>query len=157
MNRQSSERQKTVLHGPPKAYNHKRNPIDAWTLFNLGDRMRGPESPWSAAGAWWTVWCTVADLGCWAILLVLTRREHLRVRDLVGPPSRQMEKLVDGARHWMLVSGSWNCCASIVIHFQPVNGVASGRRRADARRSWAVIRTSQIHFSNPQDSHIRKG
>jgi hypothetical protein len=43
------------------------------TVFALWYRLHGRQSPWFAAGAWWTVWGSVSDLGCLAILFVLTR------------------------------------------------------------------------------------
>jgi uncharacterized protein len=63
------------------------------TLFAIYFWSRGYAWPWSTAGAWWTVWGSIADLGCLAMLVVLTRRENLRVRDLLGPvPSRLLLK-----------------------------------------------------------------
>lgn len=49
---------------------------------------RGNASPWKAAGAWWTIWGTLVDVGCLACLFFLTRRENLRIRDLLGPLPR---------------------------------------------------------------------
>lgn len=46
--------------------------------------VQGHASPWSAAAAWWTVWGTVADLGCLAALVLLVKREGLRLGDLFG-------------------------------------------------------------------------
>ncbi len=51
-------------------------------------RLQGRASPFQAAGAWWTVWGTLVDLGCLACLFFLTRRENLRIRDLLGPLPR---------------------------------------------------------------------
>jgi membrane protease YdiL (CAAX protease family) len=45
---------------------------------------QGHAAPWSAAAAWWTVWGTLADVGCLAALVWLLRREGLRLRDLLG-------------------------------------------------------------------------
>jgi hypothetical protein len=53
-------------------------------FFALLYHWRDHPSPWSAAGAWWTVWGTLADAGCHAILYLLTRREDLRIGDLLG-------------------------------------------------------------------------
>jgi hypothetical protein len=50
--------------------------------------LRGKASPWKAAGAWWTVWGTLVDVGCLACLFFLTRRGSLRIRDLLGPLPR---------------------------------------------------------------------
>lgn len=45
---------------------------------------QGHAAPWSGAAAWWTVWGTLADLGCLAALVWLVRHEGLRLRDLFG-------------------------------------------------------------------------
>jgi len=57
-------------------------------LFAAFFRLQGRPSPWQAAGAWWTVWGTLVDLGCLGCLVLLTRRENLRIRDLLGPLPR---------------------------------------------------------------------
>jgi len=41
-------------------------------------------SPGSAAAAWWTVYGTLVDIGCLVLLFRLTRREGIRLADLVG-------------------------------------------------------------------------
>jgi len=41
--------------------------------------------PWRAAGQWWVVYCTLGDLGCLIGLRHFTRREGIRLRDLIGP------------------------------------------------------------------------
>jgi len=58
------------------------------SLFAAFYRLQGHASPWQAAGAWWTVWGTLVDVGCLACLFFLTRRENLRIRDLLGPLPR---------------------------------------------------------------------
>jgi membrane protease YdiL (CAAX protease family) len=52
--------------------------------------VRGSAAPWEAAAAWWTVWGTLADLGCLAGLVWLTRREGLRLGDLIGFERRRL-------------------------------------------------------------------
>jgi membrane protease YdiL (CAAX protease family) len=51
---------------------------------------QGHAAPWPAAAAWWTVWGTLADLGCLAGLLWLVKREGLRLRDLFGFDRRRL-------------------------------------------------------------------
>jgi membrane protease YdiL (CAAX protease family) len=41
-------------------------------------------SPWSAAAPWWSVYATLADLGCLALIVHFAGKEGLRLRDLVG-------------------------------------------------------------------------
>lgn len=39
---------------------------------------------WNAAAKWWSVYGTVVDAGCLALLVVFTRKEGIRLRDLIG-------------------------------------------------------------------------
>ena len=71
-------------------------------LFALGYRLQGHPSPWSAAGAWWTVWGSIADLGCLTILAGVTHREGLRLRDLIGPLPQRF--LLKGLGYLLLVA-----------------------------------------------------
>src|SRR5580704_7161992 len=41
-------------------------------------------APWSAAGDWWNVYGTVVDLCCLTGLRYFTRKEGIRLRDLIG-------------------------------------------------------------------------
>src|ERR1700720_3953740 len=41
-------------------------------------------APWSAAGDWWNVYGTVVDVGCLIGLRYFTRKEGIRLRDLIG-------------------------------------------------------------------------
>lgn len=47
--------------------------------------LKGDPTPWQSAGAWWTVFGTVADLGCLGLLACFLRREGIRFKDLLGP------------------------------------------------------------------------
>jgi Type II CAAX prenyl endopeptidase Rce1-like len=46
--------------------------------------LRGDPTPWRSAAPWWTVYGTLIDLGCLLALAWLTRREGLRLRDLLN-------------------------------------------------------------------------
>jgi len=39
---------------------------------------------WNAAAKWWTVYGTLVDVGCLALMTVYTRKEGIRLRDLIG-------------------------------------------------------------------------
>jgi membrane protease YdiL (CAAX protease family) len=41
--------------------------------------------PWHEAGRWWTVYGTLVDIGCLIGLRIFTRKEGIRLRDLIGP------------------------------------------------------------------------
>lgn len=47
--------------------------------------LRGRTHPWLAAAPWWTVYGTLVDIGCLALLWKVTRKEGIRLRDLIGP------------------------------------------------------------------------
>ena len=40
---------------------------------------------WNAAAKWWTVYGTLVDMGCLALMVVYTRKEGIRLCDLIGP------------------------------------------------------------------------
>src|SRR4029077_911388 len=41
-------------------------------------------SAWRSAGAWWSVYGTLADIGCLGLITRFTRRERIGIRDLIG-------------------------------------------------------------------------
>ncbi len=41
--------------------------------------------PWREAGDWWSIYGTLVDIGCLIGLRYFTRREGIRLRDLIGP------------------------------------------------------------------------
>lgn len=44
----------------------------------------GDPAPWESSRGWWTVYGTLTDAGCLGLLVVLLRREGLRLRDVFG-------------------------------------------------------------------------
>ena len=46
--------------------------------------LRGNPSAWNAAAPWWTVYATLVDMGCLALMVKFTRPEGIRLRDLIG-------------------------------------------------------------------------
>ena len=53
--------------------------LTAGLLWSTGD-----PAPWESSQGWWTVYGTLADAGCLGLLVVLLRREGLRLRDVFG-------------------------------------------------------------------------
>jgi membrane protease YdiL (CAAX protease family) len=51
----------------------------ALVLWSTGD-----PAPWESSRGWWTVYGTLTDAGCLIMLVVLLRREGLRLRDVFG-------------------------------------------------------------------------
>jgi len=108
-------------------------------LFAAFFRLQGRASPWQAAGAWWTVWGTLVDVGCLTCLFFLTRRENLRIRDLLGPLPR-----------WLVPKGI--ACFLLIFPFScwedpwPVGSSTTPGRRLSHRRNlgrhlplWGVL------------------
>jgi len=58
--------------------------IAAQGLVALMYFLRGHPSAWNAAAPWWTVYGTLVDAGCLALMMKFTRPEGIRLRDLVG-------------------------------------------------------------------------
>ncbi len=58
--------------------------ITSQTLAAVFLLLAGSSHPFQASAQWWTVWASLADLACLAALARLTRREGLRLRDLLG-------------------------------------------------------------------------
>jgi hypothetical protein len=54
----------------------------AVTVFWL--RLRFHSWSWNAAAKWWTVYGTLVDLGCLALIATFLRREGIRLRDMIG-------------------------------------------------------------------------
>jgi hypothetical protein len=47
--------------------------------------LRSHSWSWNAAAKWWTVYGTLVDLGCLTLMAMFTRKEGIRLRDLIGP------------------------------------------------------------------------
>ncbi|HEV2467641.1 MAG TPA: CPBP family intramembrane glutamic endopeptidase [Candidatus Sulfotelmatobacter sp.] len=54
-------------------------------LFAIIFLIRGAAHPWFAAAPWWTVYATLIDFGCLALMWKFTRREGISLRALIGP------------------------------------------------------------------------
>ena len=58
--------------------------IFAQAVFAFIFMLRHHPSPWRAAAPWWTVYCTIADIGCLLLMAYFTRAEGIRLPDLIG-------------------------------------------------------------------------
>jgi membrane protease YdiL (CAAX protease family) len=58
--------------------------VGAQAVFALGFAIRGSPTPWHDAASWLPVYGTLIDAGCLALLWRLTRREGIRLIDLLG-------------------------------------------------------------------------
>jgi membrane protease YdiL (CAAX protease family) len=58
--------------------------IIAQALVAAGFKLSGHTNPWQAAAPWWIVYGTLIDIGCLVFLARLTRREGIRLFDLIS-------------------------------------------------------------------------
>lgn len=56
----------------------------AQAMVALVFMLRGHPTPWQAAAPWWIVYGTLIDIGCLILLARLTRREGIRLSDLIS-------------------------------------------------------------------------
>ncbi len=61
-------------------------------------------APWKTAGDWWVVYGTLVDIGCLLGMRHFTRKEGIRLRDLIGPiRMRRGHDLFLGLGYYLLV------------------------------------------------------
>jgi len=71
--------------------------------------LRHDPSPWQAAAPWWSVYGTLVDIGCLALMARFTRSEGIGLRDLIG----RIEL------HWghdVFVGIGWLPCGISLLH-----------------------------------------
>lgn len=110
--------------------------------------LLGNPSPWLAAAPWWSVYGNLADLGCLALMVYFTRKEGLRLRDLIGRIRwRWGFDLFLGLSFLLLIAPCFNIIA------KPVSLIAFGTQTPNlypgllAGRSlplWAVVYSFSI-------------
>jgi hypothetical protein len=59
--------------------------LAAQAVVACGLWLRSGSWCWDAAAKWWTVYGTLVDVGCLTLMAVYTRKEGIRLRDLIGP------------------------------------------------------------------------
>lgn len=85
----------------------------------------GSTTPWNAAGPWWMVYGTLIDLGCLWILLVFTKKEGIRITDLIGyDPKRLGQDILTGLAYFLLffvITMGFTVLAGFMLYgsFQP--------------------------------------
>ena len=66
--------------------------------------LAGDPTPWESSQRWWMVYGTLADLGCLGLLVLLTRREGLRLRDLFGVTRQNLPRQFRAIPLYLLAS-----------------------------------------------------
>ena len=66
--------------------------------------LQGSPTPWLSAGAWWTIYGTLIDVGCLMLMWTFTRQEGITLRNLIGPIRwRRGQDLIVGLGLFLLV------------------------------------------------------
>lgn len=113
-------------------------------LFAMAFRLQNVPDPWRSSTAWWTVYGTLADIACLGLLIGLTCREGLRLRDLLQLDRhlRISSILRKGAVYFVMILplflGGFGLSSFLVYgHFRPdVDATLLGRRELPR---WAAI------------------
>jgi len=98
---------------------------------------------WKAGAPWWSVYGTLVDIGCLGLMAVYTRKEGIRIRDLIGRPRlRRGRDILLGLGCFLLVFPFFGCAAPVASRlvygsFQPqlYPGLLAGR----ALPFWAIV------------------
>ncbi len=94
--------------------------------------LRGKPHPWLAAAPWWTVYGTLVDAGCLMLLWRFTRKEGIRLRDLIGPVRLRHGRDFFLAIGILLVMFPLFVAGAaisdrLIGHYQPFPGILDGR------------------------------
>ena len=99
--------------------------------------------PWHAAGAWWNVYGTLVDIGCLSGMIYFTRREGIRLRDLLGPVRlRHGRDIFLGLGYFLLafpffIGGSY--VARLLLYHSPQHDLNATLIHAHTLPIWAVV------------------
>jgi hypothetical protein len=100
-------------------------------------------SPWQAAGEWWNVYGTLVDLCCVAGMIYFTRREGIRLRDLLGPVRlRWGHDIFLGLGYLLLtfpffMGGSY--VGRLMLYNSPQHDLGSAMAHVHTLPVWAVV------------------
>jgi hypothetical protein len=122
--------------------------IASQALTFLWLRLRFHSGSWNSAAKWWTVYGTLVDLGCLALMAAFLRREGIRLRDLIGRVRlRWGHDLFLGAGILLLVFPFFILAAPVVTRLlygatplPAFTGLATGRTLP----LWAVVYSFSI-------------
>jgi membrane protease YdiL (CAAX protease family) len=82
--------------------------------------LQGHPTPWQAAAPWWIVYGTLIDIGCLGLLVWLTRREGIRLFDLISFQrqrlGRDMLLGVGLIPLFIILAVAWGIIAGLLIY-----------------------------------------
>jgi len=79
-------------------------------LFAVG----GSNNAWQDATAWWPVYSTITDIFCLLALVWLTRRENMKIIDLVGVNGKNILKQLAWTPAYLLAVAPTSILASVI-------------------------------------------
>lgn len=79
-------------------------------LFAVG----GSNNAWQDATAWWPVYSTITDIFCLLALVWLTRRENMKIIDLVGVNGKDILKQLAWTPAYLLAVAPTSILASVI-------------------------------------------
>jgi membrane protease YdiL (CAAX protease family) len=111
---------------------------------------RHVERPWHDACYWWSICFTLSDIFCLAVMRHYTRREGIRMRDLIGPiRMRHGHDIFLGLGYYVLIFPFFLVGGFVTqMLFYGVSGVAPNAYILHARALplWAVIYSLSIYW-----------
>jgi len=76
--------------------------------------FRGSANAWQAATAWWPVYSTITDILCLIALVWLTRREGMKIIDLIGAKGKDILKQLAWTPAYLLAVAPTSILASVI-------------------------------------------
>lgn len=110
--------------------------------------LLGRSSPWNAAAPWWSVYGNIADLGCLALMVYFTRKEGVRLRDLIGP----VKWRIDFFLALLCLAVAFGCFvviakpSSLIAFGTPLPNMYPGLLSARVLPGWAIAYSFSVFF-----------
>lgn len=76
--------------------------------------LRGSAHAWQAATAWWPVYSTLTDILCLSALIWLTKREEMKIPDLIGAKGKDILKQLAWTPVYLLAVAPTAVLANII-------------------------------------------
>jgi hypothetical protein len=108
--------------------------------------LQGRPSPWQAAAAWWTIYGTLADIGCLALMAQFRRAEGIRFRDLLGSVRRRRD-VIRGLGYYLIIFPCFlggSILSSLAVYGSMGPKIPSGQLHDRVLPVWAVVYTLSV-------------
>lgn len=108
--------------------------------------LRHHPSPWLAAAPWWTIYGTLADIGCLALMAWFKRAEGIRFRDLLGTV-RLRRDVLKGLGYYLIIFPCFlggSVLSSLAVYGSIGPNIPSGLLHDRVLPGWAVVYTLSV-------------